>query len=149
MLTEFFCSDRRNIQISIINLFMYHLLLKIKVKRSEFTDAILLIPIPSFKIIIVFAQSLSCVWLFATPWTTTGQTSLSFTVTQSLLKLMSTESMILSNHLIFCCPFSYCPQPFPASGSFPMSRLFISGSQILELQLQHQSSQRIFKVHFI
>ena len=61
MLTEFFCSDRRNIQISIINLFMYHLLLKIKVKRSEFTDAILLIPIPSFKIIIVVAQSLSCV----------------------------------------------------------------------------------------
>ena len=149
MLTEFFCSDRRNIQISIINLFMYHLLLKIKVKRSEFTDTILLIPIPLSQIIIVVvAQSLSCVWLFSTPWTTTGQTSLSFTITQSLLKLMSTESMILSNHLIFCCPL-LLPSIFSSIRVFSNEKLFISGSQILELQLQHKSFQRIFKVDFI
>ena len=41
---------------------------------------------------------------------------------QSLLKLMSIESVMPSNHLILCHPFSFCPQSFPASESFPMSR---------------------------
>ena len=50
------------------------------------------------------------------------------TTSQNLLKLMSIELMMPSNRLILCCPFS-CPQSFPASGSFPMSRLFASGSQ--------------------
>ena len=45
-----------------------------------------------------------------------------------LLKLMSIESVMPSNHLILCYPFS-CPQFFPASGSFPMSWLFITGGQ--------------------
>ena len=45
------------------------------------------------------------------------QASLSFTISLSLLKLMSIESAMPSNHLILCCPFSYCPQSFPASGS--------------------------------
>ena len=40
-------------------------------------------------------------------------------------------------------PFSFCPQSFPASGSFPVSQIFASGGQILELQLQHQSFQWI------
>ena len=48
---------------------------------------------------------------------------------RSLLKLMSVESGMLSNHLILCHPFSSCPQSFPASGSFPMSWLFTSGGQ--------------------
>ena len=52
---------------------------------------------------------------------------LSFTISWSSLKPMSTESMMLSNHL--CCSFSSCPQSFPASGSFPMSWLFTSGGQ--------------------
>ena len=46
-----------------------------------------------------------------------------------LLKFMSTESMIVSNHLIFCHPFSFCLQSFQASGTFPMSQLFISDDQ--------------------
>ena len=46
----------------------------------------------------------------------------------SLLKLMSTESVMPSNHLIFVVPFS-CLQSFPASGSFQMSQPFASGSQ--------------------
>ena len=46
-----------------------------------------------------------------------------------LLKLMSVESMMLSNHLVLGCPFSSCLQSFPASGSFLMSQLFISGGQ--------------------
>ena len=45
------------------------------------------------------------------------QASLFFTISLSLLKLMSIESAMPSNHLILCCPFSYCPQSFPASGS--------------------------------
>ena len=46
-------------------------------------------------------------------------------------------------------PFSSCPQPLPASGSFPVSQLFTSGDQSIELQLQHQSFQRIFRVDFL
>ena len=49
-------------------------------------------------------QLLSCVWLFATPWTTAHQASLSITNCQSLPKPMSIESVIPSNHLILCCP---------------------------------------------
>ena len=75
-------------------------------------------------------QLLSCVWLFATPWTTAHQVSLSITSSWSLLKLMSIESVMTSNHLIlvpFCLSFS--SQSFPASGSFPMSQFFTSGGQ--------------------
>ena len=62
---------------------------------------------------------------FAIPWTAAHQASLSFTVSQSLLKLMSIESVMLSNHVILCPSlhptlFSSCPQSFPASGSFPV-----------------------------
>ena len=66
---------------------------------------------------------------FATPWTAACQDSLSIAKSRSLLKLMSIESVIPSNHLILCRPFSSCLQSFPASGSFQMSQLFISGDQ--------------------
>ena len=49
-----------------------------------------------------------------TPWTTTRQASLSFTIFQSLLKFMSIESVMLSNHLIFCCPLLLLPSIFPS-----------------------------------
>ena len=64
-----------------------------------------------------------------TPWTATRQAPLSSTISQSFLKFMSIESVMLSNHLILCRLFSFCPQSFPASGSFPMSWLFTSGGQ--------------------
>ena len=51
---------------------------------------------------VVVVQLLSRVWLFSTPWTAACQASLSFTISQSLLKLMSIESMTSSNHLILC-----------------------------------------------
>ena len=57
------------------------------------------------------------------------QTSLSFALSQSLLKFMSIESVMLSNHLILCSPLLLLPSIFPASGSFPMSQLFASGGQ--------------------
>ena len=68
--------------------------------------------------IFVVAQSLSRVRLFATPWTAAHQASLSITNSQSLLKLMSIESVMPSNLLSSVSPFSSCPQSFPASGSF-------------------------------
>ena len=74
-------------------------------------------------------QSLSRVQLFVTPWTTACQASLSFTISQSLIKLMSIESVIPFKHLILCIPFSPCLQSFPASGSFLMSQLLESGGQ--------------------
>ena len=67
--------------------------------------------------------------LFVTPWTVARQTSLSLIIFWSLLKLMSIESLMPSNHLILFRLFSSCPQSFPASGSFPISRLFTSGGQ--------------------
>ena len=54
----------------------------------------------------IIVLSLNCVQLFVTPWTAARQASLSFTISQSLLKLMSIESVMPSNYLIFCCPLS-------------------------------------------
>ena len=79
----------------------------------------------------IVVQLLSHVQLCATPWTAAQQAFLSFTIFRSLLKLMSIESVMPSNHLILCCPFSFCLQSFPVSGSFPMSQLFKSGGQII------------------
>ena len=62
-------------------------------------------------------------------WTAACQASLFITNSQSLLKLMSIESVIPSNYLILCHPLLFLPSIFPASGSFPMSQLFASGGQ--------------------
>ena len=74
-------------------------------------------------------QSLSHVQLFVTPWTAACLASLSITNSQSLLKLMSIESVMPSNYLIHVIPFSSHLQSFPASGSFPMSQCFTSDGQ--------------------
>ena len=59
-------------------------------------------------------QLLSCAQLFAVPWTEAHQASLSFTLSQSLRKLMSIKSMMPSNHLILCCPLLLLPSIFPS-----------------------------------
>ena len=59
-------------------------------------------------------QSLSLVRLFVTPWTAAHQASLSITNSQSLLKLMSIESVIPSNHIILCHPLLLLPSIFPS-----------------------------------
>ena len=64
--------------------------------------------------VFVVAQSFSHVWLLATPWTAACQASLSFTITQSLLKLMSIELVMPSNHLFLCCPLLLLPSIFPS-----------------------------------
>ena len=72
---------------------------------------------------------LSHIQSFATPWPAACQASLPFTAFQSLLRFMSVELTVPSNHLILCCPFPFCPQFFPGSGSLPGCRLFTSGRQ--------------------
>ena len=67
-----------------------------------------------FKYIISLLQSLSHVRLFATPWTTTHQASLSVTISQSLLKLMSIKSVMPSNHLVLCHPLLRLPSISPS-----------------------------------
>ena len=74
-------------------------------------------------------QSLSSVQLFATPWTAAHQAALSITNSWSLLKLMSIQSVIPSNHLILCHHLLLLPSSFLASGSSPVSQFFPLGGQ--------------------
>ena len=69
-------------------------------------------------------QLLSCVWLFVTPWTAARQASLSFAISWSLLKLISTELVIPSNYLILCLPSFLLPSVFPST------RFFLSESAL-------------------
>ena len=73
--------------------------------------------------------SLSLVQLFATPWTAARQASLSFTISLSLLKLMSIKTVVPSNLLILCCCLLLLPSIFPIIRIFPVSWLLASGSQ--------------------
>ena len=62
----------------------------------------------------VVVQSLSHVWLLATPWTTVRQASLSFSISRSLLKLMSVELVMPSNYFLLCCPHLFLRSVFPS-----------------------------------
>ena len=78
----------------------------------------------------VVVQLPSCVRLFTTPWSAAHQASLSLTISLSLPKFMSTESVMPSNHLILCCPLLLLPSVFLSVRVFSlMSRLFASGGQ--------------------
>ena len=71
--------------------------------------------IDKYRTVYVMAvQFLSRVQLFVTPWTTACQASLSFTISWSLLKFMSIESVMPSNHFILCCPLLLLPSIFPS-----------------------------------
>ena len=82
---------------------------------------------PVFPVVVV--QSLNCAQFFGTLWSVACKAPLTSTISQSLLKFMSTESMMLSNHLLSAAPFSFCCQSFSASRSSPMHWLFPSGGQ--------------------
>ena len=73
---------------------------------------------------LLLVQSVSHVRLFATPWTAALQTSLAITNFQSLLKFMSIELVMPSNHLILVIPFSSHLQSYSASGTFIISQFF-------------------------
>ena len=74
-------------------------------------------------------QSLSRIWPFVTPWTAACQVSLSITVSQTLPKLMSIESVMPSNDLILCHPLLLPPSIFPSIRVFSKSQFFVSGGQ--------------------
>ena len=65
-------------------------------------------------LVVLVVELLSCVGVFATPWMAACQASLSFTISQSLLKLMSIESVMPHNHLILCHPILLLPSIFPS-----------------------------------
>ena len=85
----------------------------------------------------------------ATPWTTARQASLSITSSRSLPKPMSIDSVMPSNHLILCRPFSSCPQFSLHQGLFQWVSSSHQVAKVLELQLQHQSFQWIVRVDFL
>ena len=72
----------------------------------------------------ISVQLLSCVWLFATPWTAARQASLSLTNSQSMLKFMSIELVMPSNHLILCCPLLLLPSILPSIRVFSDKSIF-------------------------
>ena len=95
-------------------------------------------------------SSLSHVWLFVTPWTAACQASLSITNSQSLLKLMSIELVMPSNHLNLCRPLPLPPLIFPSIRVFSNeSVLRIKWPKYWSFKLQHQSFQRIFRTGFL
>ena len=102
-----------------------------------------------YAVYVIAVQLLSHAWFLATPWTVACQASLSSTISWSLLKYMSIESMILSYHFIFhhAPPFAF--NIFLLSGSFPMSPLSHQVAKVLELQLQHQSFQWVFRIYLL
>ena len=94
-------------------------------------------------------QSLSHVQLFATPWTAVHQASLSITNSWSLLKLMSIELVMPSNHLILCHPFLLLPSIFPSIRVFSNESDSHQVAKVVKLQFQHQSFQCMFRVDFL
>ena len=84
-------------------------------------------------------QSLSQVWLFATPWTAACQFSLSITISWSLHKFMYIK-LVMPSILSSVVPFSSCLQSFPAAGSFQMSQFFMSGGQSIGVSASASAS---------
>ena len=97
--------------------------------------------------IVVVVQSLSCVQLFATPWTAACQASLSFTISCSLLKFMSIESVMLSNYLILCHLLPILSSVFPSIRVFSSElALCITWPKYWSFSI---SPQWIFRVDFL
>ena len=94
------------------------------------------------RVLLWVVQSLSCVWLLVTPLPAAHQASLSFTISQSLLKLMSIESMMPFHYLILCHPLLLLPS------SFPSIRIF-SNDSALCIRWPKYWSFRIFRVNFL
>ena len=98
----------------------------------------------------VIVQSLSCVWLFGTPWTAACQDPLSSAISQSLLRFMSIELVMLSNHLILCHPLLLLPSIFSSIRVFSNeTALRIRWPKSWSFSFKHQSFQWIFRVHFL
>ena len=133
---------KNTILITVVDL-LYIITLHIILKHTA------MLTVDSVPSLVVVIQSLSHVRLFVTPWTVACQASLSFTVFQSLLKLVSIESMMPSNHLILCHPLLLLPSIFPSIRVFSNeSTSSHQVAKVLEFQLQHRSFQWIFRIDF-
>ena len=97
----------------------------------------------------VKVKSLSHVLLFVTPWAAVRQASLSITNSWSLLKLMSIESVMPSNHIILCHPLFLLPSIFPRIRVFSSESVLLIRWPKYWFQLQHQSFQWIFRTDFL
>ena len=97
----------------------------------------------------VVVQLPNPVWLLATPWTAAWQASLSLTISQSLPKFMSIESVMPPNHLILCCLLLLLPSIYPSIRVFSKKSVLHIRSPMYEFQLQHQSFQWIFRPDFL
>ena len=101
---------------------------------------------PACRIVVTIffvVQLFSHVRLFVMPWTAACQNVLSFTMSWSLLKLMSIESVMPSNHFVHCHPLLLLPSVFPSIRVFSnqLVKYSLQVATVLELQLQHQSFQ--------
>ena len=94
-------------------------------------------------------QSLSHFWLFETSWTAARQASLSINNSWSLLKLISIESVMPSDHLILYHPLLLLPSTSQNQDHFQRVSSTHQVVKVLEFQLQHQSFQRIFRTDFL
>ena len=92
----------------------------------EVTEVMFLKKCSSLKLLFSGSVLSNSLW---PPWTVAHQAFLSLTIFWSLLKFVSIELVMPSNHLMSVVPFSSCPQSFPAAGSFLLSQLFASGGQ--------------------
>ena len=104
--------------------------------------------LPSFFFLQCLVQSLSHIQHFATPWTAAHQASLSITNSQSLLKLMSIESVMPSNRFILYRPL-LLPAIFLSISLFQWVSSLHQVAIVLEFQLQHQSFRWIFRTDFL
>ena len=96
----------------------YCTLLSLHVLHWKMESVVIFVSLGYSKDSVQSVQLLSCVRLFPTPQTATSQDSLSITNSRSLLKLMSTESVAPSNHLILCRPLLLPPSVFPSNRVF-------------------------------
>ena len=117
-----------------------------KLCSGNFASWIFIFLIP---LLVVVVHLLSCIWFFATPWTAACQAPLSFTISQNLLKFMSIESAMLSNHIILCRSRLLLPSTFLSMSLFQWVISLQQVAEVLELQLQQQSFQWIFRVDFL
>ena len=101
--------------------------------------------VPSFSSV----QSLSCVQLFATPWTAACQASCPSPTPGACSNFCSSSWCCHPTISSSVVPFSSCLQSFPASGAFPIVSSSHQMAKALEFQLQHQSLQRIFRTDFL
>ena len=94
-------------------------------------------------------QSVSHIQLFVTPWTAARQASLSITNSRSLLKLMSIESMMPSNHLILCCPLLLPPSIFPSIRVFSRDSTYILGFKCLPIIPKNHPDWKLWYIFYL